>query len=117
LIPILLLDIFIEVYHHTCFPSYSIRYVRRREYIITIAIVCNISTASKGFTVSTVVRQPASSPTPRRSQPVPNSTGCPIKHAEHATTTHSRYHNFVPYGDAENYQRRLEELRKTFKGE
>jgi len=42
---------------------------------------------------------------------------CPIKHAEHATTTHPRYHQFVPYGDAEHYQRRLEGRRQTFKDE
>ena len=33
LIPALILDVFLEVYHHVCFPLYGSRYVRRSEYI------------------------------------------------------------------------------------
>lgn len=33
LLPLVLLDIFLEVYHRICFPVYGIAYVKRREYI------------------------------------------------------------------------------------
>jgi hypothetical protein len=32
-IPAVILDIFLEVYHHICFPLYGIPYVKRSEYI------------------------------------------------------------------------------------
>ncbi len=37
---------------------------------------------------------------------------CPIKHARKALGTHLRYANFLNYGEAEDYQAKLEEFRK-----
>lgn len=39
---------------------------------------------------------------------------CPIKHAIHLRTAHSRYGHFMDYGDAEDYRKRLEEVRHEF---
>ena len=36
---------------------------------------------------------------------------CPIKHARKMMGRHARYVNFVEYGDAENYQAKLEQFR------
>lgn len=33
LIPLVLLDITIEIYHRVCFPLYGLEYVRRKDYI------------------------------------------------------------------------------------
>jgi hypothetical protein len=33
LFPILLLDLFVEIYHRICFPLYRLEYVKRNEYI------------------------------------------------------------------------------------
>lgn len=38
---------------------------------------------------------------------------CPIKHARRVIGTHARYATFDDYGDAEGYQKRLEELRAS----
>lgn len=34
LVPILLLDIFLEIYHHVCFPLYGLPLVKRKEYLL-----------------------------------------------------------------------------------
>jgi hypothetical protein len=39
---------------------------------------------------------------------------CPIKHAMSLKTRHSRYQHFLDYGDAEQYRKRLEEVRRDF---
>jgi hypothetical protein len=38
---------------------------------------------------------------------------CPIKHARRLIGAHARYAMFDDYGDGENYQARLAELRKA----
>jgi len=37
---------------------------------------------------------------------------CPIKHAKKIAYTHEYYHAFLPYGDGDEYQKKLKELRK-----
>jgi hypothetical protein len=37
---------------------------------------------------------------------------CPIKHARRIRKPHAYYHEFVPYGHAEEYRERINELRK-----
>jgi hypothetical protein len=39
---------------------------------------------------------------------------CPIKHAMRMKTMHSRYRYFIDYGDAEQYRKRIEEVRTAF---
>jgi hypothetical protein len=33
IIPIIIFDIWIEIYHRTCFPLYKIKYIKRKKYI------------------------------------------------------------------------------------
>ncbi|MDD4915944.1 MAG: hypothetical protein PHW13_13005 [Methylococcales bacterium] len=40
---------------------------------------------------------------------------CPIKHARHLKTLHSRYQKFIDYGDAEKFNADLESIRRDFK--
>jgi hypothetical protein len=42
---------------------------------------------------------------------------CPIKHARKVLGAHSRYSRFIEYGDAENYQERLEQYRRSLNEE
>jgi hypothetical protein len=37
---------------------------------------------------------------------------CPIKHAKKIAYKHEFYHTFLPYGDGNEYQKKLKELRK-----
>ena len=38
---------------------------------------------------------------------------CPIKHARKILGTHARYNRFLDYGDAQDYEARLEAFRKA----
>jgi hypothetical protein len=38
---------------------------------------------------------------------------CPIKHARKILGTHSRYARFLDYGDAEDYEAKLEQYRRA----
>ena len=42
---------------------------------------------------------------------------CPIKHAHKILDVHHRYANFIDYGNAENYQKNLEDIRKELQNE
>ncbi|MEM4756230.1 MAG: hypothetical protein QW594_03790 [Candidatus Woesearchaeota archaeon] len=33
IIPLIILDVFLEVYHHICFPLYGLKKIKRKEYI------------------------------------------------------------------------------------
>ena len=37
---------------------------------------------------------------------------CPIKHAKKVAYDHDYYHDYLAYGDEEDYQKKLKELRK-----
>ena len=39
---------------------------------------------------------------------------CPIKHAKKVVSQHKYYDAFLPYGDEEDYQKKLKELRENF---
>ncbi len=39
---------------------------------------------------------------------------CPIKHAKKIVYQHDHYNDFLAYGDEDEYQKRLEELRDKF---
>jgi hypothetical protein len=38
---------------------------------------------------------------------------CPIKHARKILGTHARYARFLEFGEAENYEAKLEEYRRS----
>ncbi len=40
---------------------------------------------------------------------------CPIKHAKKIAYKHSKYNDFLAYGDSEGYRKKLEDLRTTLK--
>jgi hypothetical protein len=42
---------------------------------------------------------------------------CPIKHARKILSVHSRYRQFLDYGDADNFHDKVEELRTGLAGE
>ncbi len=110
-VPLALLDLFVTIYQAICFPVYGIPKVRRRDYLVfdrhhlaylnaVEKINCAYCSYANGLIA--YVREIAA----RTEQ-----HWCPIKHARRAIGAHSRYALFDDYGDAEGYQKRLEELR------
>ena len=114
LLPIVLLDLFVTIFQAVCFPIYGIPKVRRREYIIMdrsrihyLNIIEKINCAYCSYFNGVI----------SFAQEIAGRTEqywCPIKHARRVANMHSRYVKFMEYGDAENYQQKLSDVRGDF---
>ena len=111
IIPLIVTDAFITFYQLTCFPIYGIKKVRRADYIIFDrqhlsylnfiekfhCTYCAYGSGMIAYIGEIVART--------------EQYFCPIKHARKILGTHSRYALFMDFGDAENYEAKLEEYR------
>lgn len=115
IVPFLLLDLLITIYQAVCFPVYGIPKVNRRDYLIydrtqlsylnaVEKLNCLYCSYANGLVA--YVREIAS---------LTEQYWCPIKHARKLRAAHDRYHMFSEFGDAENYQQELEDLRKALR--
>ncbi len=112
--PLLLLDVFAWTYQLVCFTAYGIPRVRRADYIIMDrhrlqylnwierlnCLYCGYGNGLLAYVQEIAART--------------EQYWCPIKHAQRLKTVHSRYYQFLPYGDAEGYSMQLESLRRKF---
>jgi hypothetical protein len=110
-LPLMMLDLFVSVYQWTCFPIYGITKVRRADYIVFDrhhlgflnfiekfhCTYCEYGNGLMGYMGEILART--------------EEYFCPIKHAHKILGTHARYNRFLAYGDAENYEAKLEEYR------
>ena len=114
IIPTVLLDIGVTLYQAVCFPIYGIPKVDRANYIVFdrrhlyyLNIIekmnCIYCSYFNGFIA--YIQEIAA----RTEQ-----YWCPIKHARHTNTLHSRYQNFLDYGDAKSYRQDKETTRRKF---
>jgi len=114
---LLITDFFVTFYQFTCFPIYGIKRVRRSDYIVYDRLQLNYLNFIEKFHctycaygngmiayVSEVIART-------------EQYFCPIKHARKILGTHSRYERFLEYGDAEDYQKKLEEYRRALENE
>lgn len=117
IIPLVITDIFITFYQLSCFPIYGIKKVRRADYIIfdrqqlsylnfIEKFHCTYCAYGSGMIayISEIVART-------------EQYFCPIKHARKIIGTHSRYDRFLDFGDAADYQIRLEQYRKALNEE
>lgn len=113
IIPLVITDIFITFYQLSCFPIYGIKKVRRSDYIIydrqqlqylnfIEKFHCTYCAYGSGMIayISEIVART-------------EQYFCPIKHARKILGTHARYARFLEYGEADNYEARLEEYRQS----
>jgi len=111
IVPMLFLDLCVSFYQATCFPIYGITKVRRDDYIVfdrqqlgylnfVEKFHCTYCAYGNGLMayVSEIVGRT-------------EEYFCPIKHARKMLGQHSRYGRFLNYGDATDYEARLEEFR------
>jgi hypothetical protein len=111
ILPLLALDLFVSLYQVTCFPIYGVIKVRRRDYIVLDRqhleylnfiekFHCTYCAYGAGLTayICEIVSRT-------------EQYFCPIKHAHKILGTHKRYLNFLEYGDAADYEKKLEEFR------
>ncbi|MDO9281234.1 MAG: hypothetical protein Q7T88_02485 [Methylotenera sp.] len=117
IIPLIITDIFITLYQLSCFPIYGIKKVRRGDYIIFDrqqlsylnfiekfhCTYCAYGTGMIAYISEIIGRT--------------EQYFCPIKHARKILSTHSRYARFLDYGDAEDYEAKLEQYRRALGNE
>ena len=117
ILPIGLLDLWVSVYQSICFRAYGIARVRRSAYIVLdrqhlayLNWIEKINCVYCGYSngVFAYVREVAA----RTEQ-----YWCPIRHAKRVVAPHAHYREFVDYGDAQGYRRRLIRLRGELKHE
>lgn len=110
-LPLLMLDLCVSFYQWACFPIYGITKVRRRDYLVFdrrhlgyLNVIekfhctyCEYGNGLMAYMSEILARTEA--------------YFCPIKHAHKILGTHTRYNRFLNYGDAENYEAKLEAFR------
>jgi len=115
IVPIVLIDLWITLYQAVCFRMYGIARVRRSGYIVIdrqhlayLNAIEKLNCMYCGYAngVLAYVREVAA----RTEQ-----FWCPIRHARRTRGSHPHYREFVDYGDAEGYKRRLPVLRAELK--
>ncbi len=114
-VPIALLDAWMSLYQTICFRVYGIARVRRCKYIVIdrqhlayLNAIEKLNCMYCGYAngVFAYVREIAG----RTEQ-----YWCPIRHARRVRAPHEHYRDFVDYGDAEGYRRRLIPLRRELR--
>ena len=111
-VPFVFMDITITLYQAICFRLYRIKSVQRSAFIVIDRYKLkhlnsieqfNCIYCGYGNGVIAYAREVAA----RTEQ-----YWCPIKHARKVLGRHSRYNNFIDFGDALDYHERLKEYRK-----
>jgi hypothetical protein len=109
--PMMLFDLCVSFYQFACFPIYGITKVKRSDYIIFDrhqlgylnfiekfhCTYCEYGNGLMGYMGEILART--------------EEYFCPIKHAHKILGTHSHYNRFLAYGDAIDYETKLEEYR------
>jgi len=113
IIPLVITDFFVSFFQATCFPIYRIKKVRRSDYIIFDRKYLNYLNFIEKFHCAYCEYANGLIAYIREVIARTEQYFCPIKHAHKLLDTHSRYARFLDYGDAEDYQNRLEEYRKA----
>jgi hypothetical protein len=112
LIPMLLLDICLSVYQWTCFPIYKIKKVKRGDYMIFDRHHLNFLNAIEKFHCTYCAYGNGLVAYATEILARTEQYFCPIKHARKMVGTHARYRKFIEFGDATDYQERLEKFRQ-----
>jgi hypothetical protein len=113
IVPLAVLDLFVTIYQAVCFPIYRIARVQRASYIVLDrqhleylnfvekfhCSYCAYASGLIAYVYEIVART--------------EEYFCPIKHARRVLGTHSRYPRFLDYGDAADYEARLEAFRSA----
>ena len=117
IIPLVITDIFITFYQLTCFPIYGIKKVKRGDYIVFDrqnlnylnfiekfhCTYCAYGTGMIAYISEIVART--------------EQYFCPIKHARKILGTHARYARFLAFGEAEDYEKKLNKFRTSLNKE
>jgi len=109
--PLMLLDLCVSFYQWSCFPIYGITKVKRSDYIVFDrhhldflnfiekfhCTYCEYGNGLMSYMAEILART--------------EQYFCPIKHAHKILGKHTHYQRFLEYGDAADYEARLEAFR------
>lgn len=111
IVPLAFFDLCLTIYQTTCFPIYGVAKVKRGDYIVFdhqhlayLNIIEKVDCLYCSYAVGLLSY--ASEITGRTEQYF-----CPIKHAKKVVSAHSRYEQFLAYGEADKFHEKLEEFR------
>ncbi|MCX7185197.1 MAG: hypothetical protein NTW90_08230 [Nitrosospira sp.] len=111
ILPLLILDLCVSFYQAVCFPIYKIVKVRRADYIVFDRQHLGYLNWIEKFHCSYCAYGTGLVAYIREILARTEQYFCPIKHARKILGTHARYARFLDYGDAPDYEARLEEFR------
>ncbi|MFA5170118.1 MAG: hypothetical protein WC426_01020 [Sulfuriferula sp.] len=111
IVPLLIMDLLISFYQFSCFPIYQIARVRRADFIVFDrgqlqylnvvekfhCIYCEYANGLIAYIREVLART--------------EEYFCPIKHARKILGSHARYAYFLDYGEAGDYEAKLEAYR------
>ncbi|MDD5250679.1 MAG: hypothetical protein PHY45_17005 [Rhodocyclaceae bacterium] len=117
IVPLAILDLFVSLYQATCFPIYGVAKVRRADYVVFDrqhleylnfiekfhCTYCAYGSGLIAYVGEIVART--------------EEYFCPIKHARKIVGSHARYARFLAYGEAADYEEKLEEFRTALNRE
>lgn len=115
--PLLFFDLCVTFYQATCFPIYKVAKVRRSDYIVLDrqnleylnfvekfhCTYCAYGAGLIAYTSEIIART--------------EQYFCPIKHARKMLGNHARYAHFLEFGDAADYEEKLEQYRVALEKE
>lgn len=112
--PAVFMDLVLSTYQLICFKVYGIPKVKRSDYIIIdrhslsyLNPIEKLNCVYCGYFNGLIAYvQEISSRT--------EQYWCPIKHARKLGSIHKHYYKFLEYGDHQDFQNRLEKIRKNF---
>lgn len=110
-LPLVLFDLCVSLYQLGCFSVYRIARVKRADYIVydhqhlaylniiekAHCLYCSYAVGLLAYAGEVIART--------------EQYFCPIKHARKVLAAHSRYDNFLRYGDGEDFHGKLESIR------
>ena len=111
IVPLMMLDLCVSLYQWICFPIYGVVKVKRADYIVFDrhqlhylnfiekfhCTYCEYGNGLMSYMAEILART--------------EEYFCPIKHAHKVLGTHARYKRFINYGDATDYEAKLEAYR------
>ena len=117
IVPLALFDLCISFYQISCFPIYGIARVKRANYFVmdhqhlaylniiekVDCMYCSYAVGMLGYAGEITART--------------EQYFCPIKHARKILSSHSRYKNFLDYGNADDFHGKVEKFRSELAGE
>jgi hypothetical protein len=113
IIPLLIIDLFVSFYQATCFPIYGIAKVHRANFIVFDRQQLEYLNFVEKFHCTYCAYGAGLVAYMNEILARTEEYFCPIKHARKVLGSHARYARFLEYGEAIDYEAKLEEFRKA----